>query len=281
LPNKAVGHTATLLNNGKVLVTGGGNSSSQLYDSLTNSWSAAGGISIQRSNHTATLLLNGKVLIAGGNGNNGAATASAQVYDPATGVFTSTGDMTAAREFQTATLLSNGKVLIAGGRFKSGSSYTYLSSAELYDPVTGVFTAVASMGRGRYGHAASLVTTGTNAGMVLIAGGAKAAAVASSELYNPATGTFSAAGALGTARQNLTATSISSGVLVAGGQNGATRIGTAEQYQGTAFVPGGVMKAARSGHTATLLNNGSVLIVGGQGSGGLSIASAELFVTTP
>jgi hypothetical protein len=282
MPNKGVGHTATLLNTGKVLVAGGGNSSSQLYDYLTNTWSSAGGMSSQRSYHTATVLLSGKVLIAGGSGNNGAPTNSAQIYDPATGNFTATGNMTSPREFQTATLLSSGKVLIAGGRTKSGNSYVYLASAELYDPATGVFTAVATpMARARYGHVATVVTTGPSAGMILIVGGANTGTIGSSELYNPATGTFTSSGSLGTARQYFTATPITSGVLVVGGLNGTARVGTGEQYQGSTFVPGGLMKAARAAHTATLLNNGSVLIVGGQGSAGVSIVSAELFVTTP
>ena len=73
---RTIGHTTTLLPNGKVLVVAGwGNtgviSSAELYDPATNSWSSAGNISTTRSAHTATLLPNGKVLVAGGIDSNG------------------------------------------------------------------------------------------------------------------------------------------------------------------------------------------------------------------
>jgi len=282
MPSKAAGHTATLLATGKVLVTGGGNSNAQLYDTVANTWSSTGNMSSQRSHHTATLLPNGKVLIAGGDGRGGSTSATAQLYDPATGVFTNTGGMTAAREFHTATLLASGKVLIAGGRTKSGNSYAYLATAELYDPVTGAFAAVGTaMTSTRFGHIATMVTTGVNAGKILLAGGANTATLVTAELYDPATATFASTGPLGTARQYFTATPISSGMLVAGGLKGSSRVGTGEQYQGAGFVPSGIMKAARSAHTATLLGNGSVLIVGGLGNAGVSMVSAELFVTIP
>ena len=283
MPNKAAGHTATLLGNGKVLVAGGGNASSELYDPATNLWSSAGGMSSQRTYHTATLLPNGKVLIAGGSANNGVTTNSAQLYDPVSGNFTATGSMTVSRDFHTATLLTSGpnagQVLITGGRTSSGKGYTYLSTAELYDPGTGTFTAISgSMTAARYGQAAAVITSGVNAGMVLIAGGANTAALSSAELYDPVAGTFSATNPLATARQYFTATVIGTGVLEAGGLNGAGQIASAEQYQASAFIPSDIMAAARDAHTATRLVNGSVLIAGGQGSTGVSISSAELFV---
>ena len=282
MPNKAVGHSATLLNSGKVLIAGGGNSSAQLYDPVTNSFSAIGGMAAQRSFHTATLLADGKVLLAGGTGNNGATSNTAQIYDPVSGNFTSTANMKAAREYHTATLLAGGKVLLAGGRTKSGNGYVYLSSAELYDPVTNTFTAVsAAMSAARFAHIAVPVTAGPNSGKVLIAGGANSAALATTELYDPATNTFAPTGSLSTARQYLTASPISNGILVAGGLNSSGRVGTGQVYQGSAFVGNATMKAARSAHTATVLSDGNVLVVGGQASSGTSTVTAELYKVTP
>jgi hypothetical protein len=293
MPNKAAGHTATLLPNGKVLVVGGGNSSSEIYDSASNTWTRGGGIG-QRTYHTATLLppdATGKqlVLIAGGSGNNGATTNSALLYDPSTGNVTSTGNMTVSRDFHTATLLPNGKVLIAGGRTGSGSGYVYLKTGELYDPATGTFSAIGGsiMSSSRFGHTAILLPANTQGKQfVLLAGGGDTASsqTATADLYDPSagpTGTFSGIfPGESVARQYSTATLFGGAAVEVGGLNGTTRLASAEQYQGGSFVPAGTMKNARAAHTATpLIVNGvvnAVLITGGQGSNGVSIASAEL-----
>jgi hypothetical protein len=157
-------HTATLLPNGKVLVTGGiGGSgylaSAEVYDPATGAWTATGTLATAREYHTATLLPNGKVLVAGGY-NNGSLLSSAEVYDPATGTWTATGSLATAREYHTATLLPNGQVLVAGG-YNSGS----LASAEVYDAGLGfnsawqpqISTATSPLG---YGNSLSLTGSG-------------------------------------------------------------------------------------------------------------------------
>src|SRR5207302_1098962 len=130
-------HTATLLPNGKVLVTGGTNNccvfaSAELYDPAAGSWTATGSLATARDHHTATLLPDGKVLVAGGYGGDGAYLASAELYDPASGTWAATGSLANKRYVHTATLLPNGKVLVAGGHDGNG----HLASAELYEPAT-------------------------------------------------------------------------------------------------------------------------------------------------
>jgi N-acetylneuraminic acid mutarotase len=138
-------HAATLLADGKVLVTGGfGQSgrgvvraSAELYDPSSGTWTVTGSMGGARLGHIAIQLGDGSVLVAGGF--NSAppaevAVASAELYDPNTGTWSDTADLVEARAGATATLLSDGRVLITGG---FGSNSMPLVTAELYDPGSG------------------------------------------------------------------------------------------------------------------------------------------------
>lgn len=249
-------HTATVLPNGKVLIAGGITqllselASAELYDPVTDTFTATGSLGVARGRHTATLLPNGKVLIAGGN----TSTATGELYDSATGTFAPTVALGTARYSHTATLLPNGKVLIAGGSDAVGNE---LATAGLYDPATGTFATTGNLGTARTQYSATLLPNGK----VLMVGG-KTYAV-SAELYDPATGTFSVTGAPGTNRYQHTATLLPSGkVLIAGDLYGGLSAQLYDPNTGT-FTVTGSLGAARAQHTATLLPNGTVLIAGG------------------
>jgi large repetitive protein len=191
----------------------------------------------------------------------------------ASGTWAGTGSMLTTVGSSPATLLHNGQVLLAGG---GGAGST---SAELYNPATGTWAATGSMTTAR-SYAAFTATLLQN-GEVLFTGGENASfePLASAELYNPATGTFSPTGSMTTARQGATATLLPNGeVLVAGGfDNTGTYLSSAELYNpatGTWTLTGS-MKTARTGGTATLLQNGEVLVAGGGNSTLLS--SSELY----
>lgn len=210
------GHAATLLTNGKVLVSGGSGSgylaSAELYDPSADTWTSTGSMANPHGWHSATRLTNGKVLVAGGAGGN---TNAAELFDPVAGTWTTTGNLNVGRSVHTAILLSNGKVLVAGGW---GSSFSNIASAELYDSVTSTWASTGSLITARSGFTPVVLANGK----VLVAGGISGNLggnmIASAELYDPATATWSATGSLTTARTNHTTTMLSNGqVLVTGG----------------------------------------------------------------
>jgi N-acetylneuraminic acid mutarotase len=288
-------HTATLLPNGQVLLTGGivdsslvALDSAEVYDPTGNTFAAiATRMTSLRNQHTATLLPNGLVLIAGGSNNgNGDGLNTAELYNPATQTFTAlTARMATPRGGHTATLLANGQVLLTGGFFNSSVS---LNTAELYNPATQTFTALpATMTSHRESHAASRLPNGQ---VLLTGGGSSHINVNTAELYDPATQTFTAlTAAMASIRSAHTSTLLANGqILVTGGVSNLsvtnfTAFNTAESYNPVtnAFTAlAATLTTSRAGHTATLLPNGAVLLTGG-GTGSNStvivLNSAELY----
>jgi len=223
-------HTATLLNTGKVLVVGWGNVIAELFDPSAGTFTATGSMVEGRVSHTATLLSSGKVLLTGGIQGAPPATtvlAEAELYDPATGSFSQTlGSLATARQWHTASLLSNGEVLVTGGMVDNSGTAT--ATAELYDPMTEMFTATTgSLTTARALQTATVLKNGT----VLVVGGENAnSPLATAELYDPTAGTFSTTGGMANTRESHIATQLNDGtVLVTGGSGSGP--GTAEVYQ--------------------------------------------------
>ena len=166
-------HTATLLSDGRVLVTGGldaggTTATSEIYDVSSGTWSFTGSMLLARSRHTATLLTNGKVLVVGGRlTNQGPTLATAELYDPNTGTWSPTGSMANPRDNYVATLLSDGRVLVTGGVSGDDKGPIVTKSAEIYDPLTGSWTTIDHMASARYSHQATLLADGR----VLVTGG--------------------------------------------------------------------------------------------------------------
>ena len=235
-------NSAVRLQDGTVLITGGWGAggttlaSAEIYDPTTKTFSATSGdMTTARRHHTSTLLDDGTVLITGGEDDSGGLQ-SAELYDPTTKTFSATsGDMTAMRYKHTATLLGNGKVLIIGG---SQGSDNPVASAEIYDPASGKFHATGSMAIARADHTATLMPDAIN-DKILIVGGRStlndSSALDTAEVYDPASGTFSNAGSVGSAHARHTATLLTTPVakpyvLIVGGTDGAASSSSAELY---------------------------------------------------
>lgn len=292
-------HTATRLRTGLILITGGSNnttslSAAEVYAPATGTFTSTGTMRVARSLHTATLLTDGSVLIAGGQDVvSGLSLRSAEVYNPQTGAFTATGRMGEGRDAHAALRLAGGKVLVVGGDRctlgPKGVSCFALSNAELYDSRTHRWAFAGAMRASRVSHTATLLRNGK----VLVTGGCAqvfvgngacfGAALSSAEVYDPATGAFTPTGSMGVPRSGHTATLLPTGaVLITGGcasydtYDGAclSTLSSAEVYDPAtgAFMSTGPMGVARSGHTATLLPNGTVLVAGGDCCG-----TAELY----
>ncbi len=266
-------HAAALLPSGLVLVAGGNNggaiSSCELHDPATGVWSGTGLLGIARVRYTLTTLESGKVLASGGT----TATRVTEIYDPATGTWANTGLLGTARSYHTATLLRDGRVLVAGGLGITAE----LASAEVYDPVAGTWTATGFMPTAVREQTATLLRDGR----VLVTGGYTGATnTASASVWDPTTGLWTATTSMSASRHDHTATLMNDGrVLVAGGFNSVGgALATSEIWDPatSAWVSAGSMNGARAEAAAALHPGGFVVVSGGY-SGGVPLATSEVY----
>ena len=251
--------------------------------SLVGAWSPAPAMGFGRGYQTATLLPNGKVLVVAGS-QTSRILASAELYDPQTRRWSSAGTLRTARSLHTATLLKSGKVLVVGGSQVSPFYLGSLATAEIYDPQTNSWALAASMHTPRSFHTATLLADGR----VLVVGGIQAsndvtgAVLASAELYDPVTDTWTAAAPMPGARAKHAATLLADHRVLVTGGTGADYYSfsgyfrTAELYDPAtdSWSPAASMNYPRLNATSTLLPDGRVLVVGDDG---VNEGTAEIF----
>ncbi len=316
------GHTATLLEDGRVLIVGGQStpsrklSSAEIFDPATETWSAASDMGHTRSSgHRSVMLKDGRVLALGENDDG-----VAEIYDPSTDQWADAGVMIQARRWPSATLLPDGRVLVAGGLDATKAGREELISAEIFDPATGEWTQTSDMEQVHAGHSALLLpdgkvlivgrymgelfdpsaetwspggtptrerSFGTTAdllsdGRVLVTGGryqqggwsGAIVPVRTAETYNPDTNTWSEAASMSEPRENHTSVKLSDGKVMAIGDRD-TEIFDPASGQWT--EAGRLSTSHGTLSTATLLQDGRVLLVGGmsmEGEGGRAIGVA-------
>lgn len=279
-------HSATLLSDGAVLFAGGKSgtttlASAEVRDTATNQWSLAPSMQDPRTQHASVRMGDGRVLLMGGS--NGGALSSAEVFDPKTNEFSPAPPMLDARIHPTAIWMESlGKVIVIGGENASGA----LSSVEAYEPATNTWSTLANMNTPRKNHTATWIDEHE----ILVIGGADdAQELASAETYDTELNTwtevyFGNDDATPEARQKHTTTRLTDGsILIVGGQRGVENgLSSSELYAldvaTNLWVWSSVanMRHPRYGHTATLLNDRNVLIIGGEDANG-QLDSAELF----
>lgn len=262
--------TATLLQDGDVLMAGGDNllgpiATAELYDPKSGTFRPTGALATARSLGKSTLLNDGRVFIYGGFGVQFLLT-TAELYDPKTGEFTSTGWLGTNNNSDTVTPLLDGRLLVAGGN--DGRT---LATAQLYDPKTGQFTPTGSMTTAREAHMATLLSDGK----VLIAGGVLQANMGYVDPGRQAPLlTDGASFVLDRYDSQRSVPSVDPGGL--GMTGSSTTLKSAELYDPKTgkFTATGSMTSARALSAATLLLDGRVLFAGGDSAAG---TSAELY----
>gem|GEM_PF-658207 len=277
-------HTATALNNGKILVIGGASgkgssptifNSVEIYDPETGTWASAAPLPHQLMRHTATLLADGKVFVVGGTDNisSAACLTNTALYDPATDTWTATATMTTGRCFHTATLLGDGRVVVIGGRTQNSGADTtnnYTATVEIYDPTTNSWSAGNSLPAARAYHRAVLLTNSK----IFVAGGINSSGgIAITALYNPSGNSWSSGPTLSPYRKLPSATLLGNGlVALVGGENSGTALTNTTLYNPdtNTLSEGAALPAGRYLHSATALGNNLII------AGGSSI-SANLF----
>lgn len=236
-----IAHGAVALGNQKVLVIGGdcrfggavacASGSVEEYDVAANTWTQKAPMPIALQSSSTTLLADGRILVAGGSNNFGSVD-TAQIYDPATNTWSiRTSSMNESRYYHTATLLKNGKVLVAGGNKVLNGVATASKTAEIYDPVTNVWSLVTPMAVIRTLPTATLLADGR----VMLAGGTDTGAANTAdsvEIYDPRSGTWTFACKLTGPRYAHNATLLADGVriLISGGTKLNSPLFSAEIY---------------------------------------------------
>src|SRR5262245_13047661 len=285
------------LEDGRVMVVGGADeffnflASAEIYDPRNNTWTLTAPMNEAHFEDFPAVLLPGrKVLVAGGVGSDGFPTNSAEIYDEATNTWTPTGSMNVGSVESATVVLHDRRVLAIGGAVCGNPECSIgepIATAEIYDPVSGVWTFTGSMNVARADHAAVRLLDGR----VLVAGGdvsEEDPRLTSAEIFDPHTGQWSQTGDMTIGRSEAEYASVllpDGRVLVPGGHTAfQTPVSSSDLYDprtGT-WTAAGSMSVVRAGHSSIVLRgNRGVLVMGGlQPDDNTTTASVDIAVRT-
>jgi hypothetical protein len=293
--------TAVVLDDGTVLAAGGGVGAialgaAEVFDPEAQEWRQVAPLSEARRGHQAVVLDDGRVLAAGGLA-NGIPLASAEIYDPAADAWSPVAPMSVPRLGHSLTLLADGRVMAAGGSALEsdevaggGQTIRTVATTEIFDPATDTWSAAAGMATPRFEHTATLLGDGR----VFMVGGLGPGGegteqdlpLRSTEFYDPAADAFVNSTDLAEGRANHAAALLNdNAVVVSGGtsgERGDVSVSSAEVFDNRAatWSTVGAMGTPRTGHTATALEDGRILVAGGEtmrSGSRRSLTSAEVF----
>ena len=287
-------HAAATLNDGRVLFTGGVDglgavtAACEIFDPVANTFTAVASMTGPRVGHAAATLPDGRVMVAGGTTNFtdliAAATSSlntAELYNPTTNTWSTAPNIGGRRLVPALTRLNTGRMMVSGGieitvLFGIPIAASSTNRAQLYNPATNSWSNAANMPFGRAYHHDSQVTLAD--GRVLLTGGvlvpdlanaANAASIANADLYDPASNTWTTT-TMSVARTAHSATQLADGrVIVCGGASGllSAPVPSAAVASFDPSTNGWLdlapLTGARAGHTAALLPDGLLVILGG------------------
>lgn len=269
-------HTATLLEDNRVLIAGGSpannttqTATAEIYDPVTGKYTPTGSMNMPRHSHSAVRLANGKVLIVGGWVSSFTQpTETAEIYDPATGQFQLTGSMSIKRGDEPPIVPGcDGKWLVLGGTFE-GIFGTATSKIDRFDADAGTFTEISNLALSRRDHAVTKLPSGE----LLVLGGIysccneneNALRRRSAEVLSACgTGASPIGSALGHQRFRLPQARLTEAgnVLIVGGSPGALPLERYSPGSGT-FQPSSVTDLFDARSRATVLATGDILVTG-------------------
>jgi hypothetical protein len=263
----------------------------QRFNPYSTFWDVMAPMTSPRAFPTITVMTDGRVLVAGGWTTHPAtgwtASASAEIYDPTANSWSSAGTMSAARSLASAVRLADGRVLVTGGATSwlgSGVTSTTLpivSSADIYDPGSGVWQSAGPMGQARATHTSAVLPNG----LVMVMGGwgnKDQRGLASTEIFDPAAGRWYAAPPMLTPHAQARLVVLQDGrPMVIGGVDGQAKTTAATEVfdpDTGAWQSSGSLPGAAYWPMATVLEDGSVMVVGGVGDSGKYDTSILIWV---